>query len=91
MSATVLELEIVTEGGARWFEFTWTGDAVEWREALDAIKASVPPEARQFDPETKRWKVREDYEAPLSRIFNNFDTFLDSVRSQLSLFPEEGA
>jgi len=90
MSARIEELEIVNVGEEQWFEFTWTGDAYEWQEALRTIKVWIPAEARSFDAETKRWRVRADYAPALGRIFGNFEAALDAARSQLSLFGTEG-
>jgi hypothetical protein len=86
MSAGVMDLEIVQADGATWFEFTWLGRGDEWREALDLLKQWIPPAARSFDPETRRWRVRGDYEPGLCQIFGNFAAALDAVRSQLNLF-----
>ena len=86
MSAKLLDLEVVHLDGEAWFQFSWSGESWEWREALDALKATVPYGARQFDPESKVWRVRTDYEDALDGIFPNFAGALDAMRSQLSMF-----
>jgi hypothetical protein len=88
MAARVCDLEVVDIEGLAYFQFRWNGVGDEWWEALAALKSEVTPEAREFDEETKLWRVSCAYEDVLARIFPNFAATLDVMRSQLNLFGE---
>lgn len=81
--AHVTDLQIVEVEGQPWFEFEWAGQ--DWHSALTEIK-QIPPEARSYDENTKRWRVADTFENVLEGIFPNFASTLDAIRSQASLF-----
>ncbi len=81
--AHVVELEIIPTPEGPWFQFKWEGG--DWTGALDAVK-QIPPEAREFDPEEKVWRVAEAFEDELADIFPNFTSSLDAIRSQVRMF-----
>jgi hypothetical protein len=86
MAALVTDLQIVYRGDqGKYFQFTWTGNRDEWRQALEALKREIPPEAREYDEVTKVWMVAEAFEDVLGSIFRNFEGALDGIRSQLGM------
>ena len=52
------------------------------QEAIDVLKARIPPEAREWDPENKTWWIAIEWEAALERIIPN----LAAYRSQQPMF-----
>jgi len=88
MAARVVDLEIIERDGERWFRFRWEGTSGDWGFALRALKANVPPEAREFDEEAKLWSVVDVFEDELGEIFPNFAGSLDAIQSQMNLFEE---
>lgn len=87
MAAIVRDLSVLNRPDGPWLEFSWVGNSAEWHFALDAIK-SIPPEAREYDPDEKVWRVAAAFEDELGEIFPNFPAALDAIRSQMSLFGE---
>ncbi len=84
MAARVVELEVLDVQGLAYFQFRWEGD--DWRGALEAIKAQIDPIGREYDPQTRLWRVSCAYEPVLCEIFPNFAGALDGIRSQMVLF-----
>ena len=95
MAVLVRELRLEPgEEESRWV-FRWVSDAAwgepnkaEWRAALEALKAVVPPEARSYDPETHLWHVAEVFADDLAGIFANWIAEVDALGAQGSLFDE---
>ena len=88
MAARVCDLEVVDVDGLAYFQFRWKAMGNHWLDALADVKRAVPPEAREFNEETKLWRVSCAYEDTLGQIFPNFAGALDAMRSQLSLFQD---
>jgi hypothetical protein len=88
MPALIRDLAIVQREDGPWLEFTWQGRTDEWRVALDAVKSSIPSEAREYDADAQVWRVAGVFEETLADIFPNFAGALDGMRSQLGLFEE---
>jgi hypothetical protein len=87
MAAVLTDLRELDDRQHKWFEFTWEADYSEdWRAALEAIKARIPWEWREFDQDTKRWTVRVEAGSVLATIFPNFRGALAALRSQRRLF-----
>jgi hypothetical protein len=85
MAALVRDLQIIDVEGLAYFQFRWTGPSDDWRAALEALKSEVHPEAREFDEETKLWRVSCGWEPALAEIFPNFAATLGAIRSQRRL------
>jgi len=86
MAAIIVELKIVEREDGPWFRFRWEGDTASWWRALENLKARVPAEAREWNPETKQWSVAALFEDELTGIFPHFASALDGMRSQLEMF-----
>lgn len=90
MPVQLASLAIVERDDGPWFEFAWKSDDRDaWFIALEELKATIPPEARQYDPTEKVWRVAGAFEPDLERIFPGFAGWLDGIRSQMIL-PMEG-
>ncbi len=75
-----------------WFSIGVRGcppgeESEEWSLTLDEFKAAIPAQARTWHPSIKRWCViaTEANERRMREVFDNFDSCLAIVRSQLRL------
>jgi hypothetical protein len=84
MAAYVTDLQIIEREDGPWFQFSWEGAKGDWDATLEGVKR-IPPEAREWDPDDRVWRVAEAFEGELCEIFSNFAAALDGIRSQLGL------
>lgn len=66
-----------SEGLAGWrFQFEFDQDAI------DALKAAIPSECREWNPEEKWWWVSIEWEGRLIKLFPG----LEAYRAQVPMF-----
>jgi len=86
--ARVVDLTKLHDGKEAWYEFRISAAPGDFERTIAKLKQFVPHEdgSRVYDPERKRWAVREKYADVLARIFENFQATRDALESQAALF-----
>jgi hypothetical protein len=71
--------------GVFWvFKIEGRGD--DFFEAIDALKAAVPPFDRRYDPEEHEWMVTKGlYDEALASVFTNWRGKMQEVRDQIPM------
>jgi hypothetical protein len=80
--AQVYNLKIKPGG----YEFNFSAASGEFNVVVDRLKTIVPPELRDYDPDKRTWFVSNRFEYVLRKLFRNFESSLDAIKSQLSMF-----